>query len=90
VLIAARAAGEAAGWGFQLQSPPVVAALALMMLLVGLDLSGVFEVGAGLQALSGRPAAPEGVVGALLTGALAVAVAAPCTARSWPARSATP
>ena len=80
VLIVARAAGEAVGWGFQLQSPPVVAALALVMLLVGLDLSGVFEVGAGLQALSGRPAASEGVVGALLTGALAVAVAAPCTA----------
>ncbi|HLK24466.1 MAG TPA: thioredoxin family protein, partial [Caulobacteraceae bacterium] len=83
-LIAARAAGEAVGWGFQLQSPPVVAALALVMLAVALDLSGVFEVGASVQAAAGR--APDargdgaGVVRAGLTGLLAVAVAAPCTA----------
>jgi thiol:disulfide interchange protein DsbD len=82
VLIAARAAGQAVGWGFQLQSPAVLALLSLLMLLVALNLSGVFEVGAGLQALAGAaPAADhEGVLGAVLTGALAVAVAAPCTA----------
>lgn len=82
LLIAARAAGQAVGWGFQLQSPVVLAVLCLLMLLVALNLSGVFEVGAGLQALAG--AAPgadhEGAWGAVLTGALAVAVAAPCTA----------
>jgi thiol:disulfide interchange protein DsbD len=82
LLIAARAAGQAVGWGFQLQSPAVLALLSLLMLLVALNLSGVFEVGAGLQALAG--AAPgadhEGVWGAVLTGALAVAVAAPCSA----------
>ena len=37
------------GWGFQLQSPPVVAALALVMLAVALNLAGVFEVGSGVQ-----------------------------------------
>jgi thiol:disulfide interchange protein DsbD len=79
-LIAARAAGEAVGWGFQLQTPAVVAGLSLVMLLVALDLSGVFEIGGGLQALAGRPAAGDGAAGALLTGVLAVVVAAPCTA----------
>ncbi|MDR3510661.1 MAG: thioredoxin family protein, partial [Caulobacteraceae bacterium] len=82
LLIAARAAGQAVGWGFQLQSPAALALLSLLMLLVALNLSGVFEVGAGLQALAG--AAPgadhEGAAGAVLTGALAVAVAAPCSA----------
>jgi thiol:disulfide interchange protein DsbD len=39
-LIALRAGGEAVGWGFQLQSPAVVAGLALLMLLVALNLSG--------------------------------------------------
>jgi thiol:disulfide interchange protein len=82
LLIAARAAGQAVGWGFQLQSPVVLALLSLLMLLVALNLSGVFEVGARLQALAG--AAPgadqEGPWGAVLTGALAVAVAAPCSA----------
>jgi thiol:disulfide interchange protein len=81
-LIGARAAGEAVGWGFQLQSPPVVAGLALVMLLVALNLSGVFEVGMGLQAAAGAADARSGggAVGAALTGVLAVAVAAPCTA----------
>ncbi len=35
LLIAAKAAGAAVGWGFQLQAPPVVAALSLLMLLIG-------------------------------------------------------
>jgi thiol:disulfide interchange protein DsbD len=81
-LIAARAAGQAVGWGFQLQSPSVVAALTLVMLLVALNLSGLFEVGASLQSAAGEAGAadPGGVLGAAFTGALAVAVAAPCTA----------
>jgi thiol:disulfide interchange protein len=82
LLIAARAAGQAVGWGFQLQSPAVLAVLALLMLLVALNLSGVFEVGAGLQALAGAtPGADrDGLAGALFTGVLSVAVAAPCSA----------
>jgi thiol:disulfide interchange protein len=81
-LIAARAAGQAVGWGFQLQSPAVIAGLCLVMLLVALNLSGVFEVGASLQSLAGGVGAAGGdsPIGAVLTGALAVAVAAPCTA----------
>ena len=57
VLLALRAAGEAAGWGFQLQSPPVTGGLALLMLAVGLNLSGVFHVGAGLQGAGSGPRA---------------------------------
>jgi thiol:disulfide interchange protein DsbD len=81
-LIAARSAGQAVGWGFQLQSPLIVALLAMVMLLVALNLSGVFEVGSSLQALAGSApgAQAEGVGGAFLTGVLAVAVAAPCSA----------
>lgn len=79
-LLALRAAGEAAGWGFQLQNPAVTAALALLMLAVGLNLSGVFEVGlSGSGAGSGLTRLPGGT-GAFFTGALAVVVAAPCTA----------
>ena len=81
VLLALRAAGEAVGWGFQLQSPPVTAGLALLMLAVALNLSGVFHVGGSLQgAASGPLSGLPGGVGAFFTGALAVIVAAPCTA----------
>ena len=77
-VVALRAGGQALGWGFQLQQPVTVAAFALLVFAVGLNLSGVFEVpglGAG-EALARR----GGHVGAFFTGVLAVAVAAPCTA----------
>ena len=79
-LIALKAAGSAVGWGFQLQSPPVVAVLALLMLAVALNLSGLFEVGTSLQGAGTGLASKGGAAGAFFTGALAVVVAAPCTA----------
>jgi thiol:disulfide interchange protein DsbD len=78
-LIAARTAGQAVGWGFQLQSPAVTATLALVMLAVGLNLSGVYHMGLSVQG-AGAGGARGGLTGAFLTGALAVVVAAPCTA----------
>jgi thiol:disulfide interchange protein DsbD len=79
VLVAIRGAGEAVGWGFQLQSPVIVAALALVFFAIGLNLMGVFEVGAGLQNI-GSSAKSDGLTGSFLTGVLAAVVAAPCTA----------
>ncbi|CAN5410319.1 thioredoxin family protein [soil metagenome] len=80
-LLVLRAAGLAVGWGFQLQSPPVVAGLALLMLAVALNLSGVFALGNRLRAVAGsRLSRLPGGTGAFFTGVLAVVVAAPCTA----------
>jgi thiol:disulfide interchange protein/DsbC/DsbD-like thiol-disulfide interchange protein len=80
LVLAAKAGGAAVGWGFQLQSPAVVGALALIMLLVALNMSGVFEATLpGTGAGSGL-AAKGGLVGSFFTGLLAVVVAAPCTA----------
>jgi thiol:disulfide interchange protein DsbD len=79
-LIAAKAAGAAAGWGFQLQSPPVIAALCLLMLLIALNFAGLFEIGTSVQGLGGNLADQGGIAGSFFTGALAVVVAAPCTA----------
>ncbi len=79
-LIALKAAGQAIGWGFQLQSPVMVTVLALVMLLVALNLSGVFETGAALQGAGAGLTSPRGLAGSFLTGVLAVVVAAPCTA----------
>lgn len=81
LLLALRAGGQAIGWGFQLQSPAVTAGLSLLMLAVGLNLSGLFHVGGRLQGVgSGLAQGKGGVVGAFFTGVLAVVVAAPCTA----------
>jgi thiol:disulfide interchange protein DsbD len=68
------------GWGAQLQPAIVTASLALVLLAAALDLSGVFEIGASLQGLGGGLAARADWIGGVFTGALAVVVAAPCTA----------
>ncbi|HMI96508.1 MAG TPA: protein-disulfide reductase DsbD domain-containing protein [Micropepsaceae bacterium] len=81
VLIAFRAAGTSLGWGFQLQQPLFVTALALLMFAVGLNLSGLYEIGASRVAnLGGGLAAKSGTSGSFFTGVLAVVVATPCTA----------
>jgi thiol:disulfide interchange protein len=79
-LIVLREGGAAIGWGFQLQSPLVVALLAYLMLAMGLSLSGVAEFGAGLAGIGGGLAERRGLFGAFFTGVLAVLVATPCTA----------
>ena len=80
-LIVFRTGGAALGWGFQLQQPVFVTALALLMFAIGLNLSGLYEIGgAGLANFGGRLAGKEGTAGSFFTGVLAVVVATPCTA----------
>ncbi len=80
LLLALRAGGEQLGWGFQLQSPAVVAVLAALFTLIGLNLAGVFEFGSVLPSSLAAARARHPVVDSALTGVLAVAVASPCTA----------
>jgi thiol:disulfide interchange protein DsbD len=80
LLLALRAGGEQLGWGFQLQSPVVVAALAALFTLIGLNLAGLFEVGSLLPDRLATAQLRHPLADAALTGVLAVAVAAPCTA----------
>jgi thiol:disulfide interchange protein/DsbC/DsbD-like thiol-disulfide interchange protein len=79
-LLVARAAGTAAGWGFQFASPVFVAAMTWLLFAVGLNLSGVFEIGPGLTGTGSSLADRHGVAGSFFTGLLAVLVATPCTA----------
>lgn len=80
VLIALKSAGEQIGWGFQLQNPLVVSVLMYLLFVVGLNLSGFFEFGAGLSNVGGKLTQKQGVSGSFFTGMLATMVAAPCTA----------
>jgi len=80
LLIALKAAGSEIGWGFQLQSPLVVAGLALLFFIVGLNLLGVFEFGTSFQNTGSSLTTKGGVRGSFFTGLLAVIVATPCTA----------
>ena len=79
-LLAFRQAGAAVGWGFQLQTPLVVATLALVFFLIGLNLMGVFEVGGRAQNAVAGVGKGAGLGGSFMTGVVAAVVAAPCTA----------
>jgi thiol:disulfide interchange protein len=79
LLLALRAAGEEIGWGFQLQSPVFVAAMAFLLFALGLSLSGVMEIGTSLTRL-GATTGRSGYRTSALNGMLATVVATPCTA----------
>ena len=80
LVLGLRAAGEQLGWGFQLQSPLVVAALAALFTLIGLNLVGLFEFGSLLPSRVAALEARHPVANSFLSGVLAVAIASPCTA----------
>jgi thiol:disulfide interchange protein DsbD len=80
LLLALRAGGADLGWGYQLQSPVIVAGLALLFFVLALTLSGVFQIGTGVQALAGGIRVRNEHADALFSGLLATLVASPCTA----------
>ncbi|MEY5100752.1 MAG: hypothetical protein RJA36_3471 [Pseudomonadota bacterium] len=80
LLLALRAAGEQLGWGFQLQNPAVVAGLATLFTVIGLNLAGLFEFGRMVPSALAGLQLRHPLADACLTGVLAVAVASPCTA----------
>jgi thiol:disulfide interchange protein DsbD len=79
-ILVLRAAGHSLGWGSQLQQPLVVGVLAMVMLAVGLSLSGVVQFGQRLGNTGSALASRSGASGDFFTGVLAVVVASPCTA----------
>lgn len=83
VVVGLRAADVAVGWGFHLQSPVFVAAMAMLTFAVGLSLVGVFDIGVGLMNLAGRAESQldHGTyTGSFCIGGLATVLATPCTA----------
>ncbi len=80
LLAALRAAGEQLGWGFQLQSPWVVTALAMLFFVLALNLSGVFEFGQLAPSTVTNWSSKNRTLDAFGSGVLAVVIASPCTA----------
>jgi thiol:disulfide interchange protein DsbD len=80
ILLTIRAAGNEIGWGYQLQSPVVVSLLALVMVGAALNMAGVFTIGpigTGLIPVADRRSGP---VQEVMSGALVVLLATPCSA----------
>ena len=77
-LIILKQTGNYLGWGFQLQSPIIVAMLSILMFLIGIILLTDVNIGSSLTRLGGIGS--NNISGSFLTGVLAVIVASPCTA----------
>jgi thiol:disulfide interchange protein DsbD len=80
ILAFLREGGSRLGWGFQLQSPAFVFALAAALLAFALNMSGVFEFGLTATGIGSNLQSRSGLVGSFLTGALATVAATPCAA----------
>jgi len=78
ILLALRAGGEHVGWAFQLQNPVFVAMLTALFFLFGLNLFGVFEIGASLVGADAAVSGRGDLAGSFGTGVLAAVVGAPC------------
>jgi thiol:disulfide interchange protein len=79
-LLTLRSLGKQAGWGFQLQSPGFVVAIACLLFFMALSLAGMFDLGLTLTSAGDGLARKGGYTGSLFTGVLATVVATPCTA----------
>jgi thiol:disulfide interchange protein DsbD len=79
LLLFLRASGEQLGWGFQLQSPFVASAIAILFFWLGFNFLGTFEIGQSLTYLGSKKTS-NSLWGSFLTGVLATIVATPCTA----------
>lgn len=80
-LVALRAAGAQIGWGFQLQNPLVIMILVYLFFIIGLNLSGFFEISSRFAGLGQSLLGKGGKHGhSFFLGVLAVLVATPCTA----------
>ncbi len=80
LLLILRGAGQSLGWGFQLQSPYMVMALALLFMLIGLNLFEAFELRLVFPRRLVNFQSSHPAVDTLASGALAVLIATPCTA----------
>jgi thiol:disulfide interchange protein DsbD len=68
VLAILRASGDQLGWGFQLQSPVFVYGLAVLMLVFGMNMSGVFEFGLSATAVGSDLQMKSGYAGSFFSG----------------------
>ena len=80
VLLIVRSGGNQLGWGFQLQSPAFVLALAFLLFAFGLNMSGLFEFGQRAVGVGSTLTRKSGLSGSFFSGVLATVVATPCAA----------
>ena len=71
--------GGITSWGNQLQDPRVTFGTILIMLLLGMNLFGVFEIGTSATGIGGNLVQKQGLAGTFFSGVLATLIATPCS-----------
>ncbi|MEC7840528.1 MAG: protein-disulfide reductase DsbD domain-containing protein [Chlamydiota bacterium] len=84
ILMTLQSYGHAVGWGFQLQQPIVIAILTVIILVFGMSMFGVFEMGTSVASWAGQKQADtqknsDSALSSFFSGVLATAMATPCT-----------
>ncbi len=79
-LIVLKSFGEDIGWGYQLQNPIALAIILIIMFVMGLNLSGLFEMGTKLTGVGNELQSKKGFSGSFFSGLLTTLIATPCSA----------
>ena len=79
-VLAFRHAGMSIGWGFQLQEPILIGALACLFFTLGFVMLGLLPIPHLFMSAGGKWAGRQDDLGSFMTGVLAVVAASPCTA----------
>lgn len=79
-LVVLRDSGAAVGWGFQLQDARLVWAVVAVIMILAMNMAGGWTLPALACEAAAHADQKKGVLGALMSGALMVLVATPCSA----------
>ncbi len=71
--------GQEVNWGQQMGSPYFVAAIIVLLFLMGLNMAGVFEFGTSMTRLGGTVQNKKGYSASFLSGILTTLIATPCS-----------
>ena len=71
--------GQNVNWGQQMGSPYFVAAIIVLLFLMGLNMAGVFEFGTSMTRLGGTVQNKKGYGASFLSGVLTTLIATPCS-----------
>ena len=80
LVLLAKAAGLAVGWGVQFQNPVFLAAMVAITALFAANLAGAFEIALPQSVGTGLARRRAGLAGDFATGAFAAVLATPCSA----------
>ncbi len=79
ILILKLSFGQSVNWGAQMGNPYFVAAIIVLLFLLGLNMAGVFEIGTSLTRVGGGVQGKKGYTSSFLSGILTTLIATPCS-----------